>query len=216
MRELLIVGGGGFGRETAQMVAGLPEWRLAGFLEDDSTRVGELVDGVPVLGDPAENIARRPGAAVVVCTGNTRDYGSRERIVNRLGLPADRYATLVHPTAWVSRNSTLGPGTVLLAGVVLTASVTVGAHVSVMPHVTLTHDDVVHDYTTIASGARLSGNVRVGPGAYVGAGALVREGRTVGAGALVGMGAVVLHDVPPREVWIGSPAHRLRTQGDPS
>ena len=33
---------------------------------------------------------------------------------------------------------------------------------------------------------------------------------TVGAWSLVGMGSVVLHDVPPGEVWAGNPARLIR------
>jgi sugar O-acyltransferase (sialic acid O-acetyltransferase NeuD family) len=208
-RDLLIVGSGGFARETAQLVTALPEWRLAGFLDDDPVGHGGTVDGVKVLG-PAEEALHRTDAQVVVCTGSPRDYGSRARIVARLGLPADRFAVLVHPMAVVAPSCTVGPGSVLLAGVVLTASVRVGAHVAVMPHATLTHDDVVEDFVTIASGVRLGGGVRVGPGAYLGAGAMVREGRTIGPGALVGMGALVLSDVPAGQVWVGAPARFLR------
>jgi acetyltransferase-like isoleucine patch superfamily enzyme len=94
---------------------------------------------------------------------------------------------------------------------VLTADVTVGSHVAVMPQAVLTHDDVVGDYATIASGVRLGGGAVLEPGAYVGAGALIREGVTVGGRSLVGMGSVVLRDVPPGEVWAGNPAGFLRS-----
>jgi acetyltransferase-like isoleucine patch superfamily enzyme len=74
----------------------------------------------------------------------------------------------------------------------------------------LTHDDVVHDYATIASGVRLGGAVTVADGAYIGAGSLIREDVTVGAWAQVGLGSVVLRDVPPGQVWVGNPARYLR------
>jgi acetyltransferase-like isoleucine patch superfamily enzyme len=99
---------------------------------------------------------------------------------------------------------------------VLTAAVRVGAHVAVMPHVVLTHDDVVEDHVTLASGVRLGGGVRLERGAYVGSGALVRERTTVGAWSLIGMGSAVLGDVPPGEVWVGSPARRLRAADAPA
>ncbi|MET7455295.1 NeuD/PglB/VioB family sugar acetyltransferase [Streptomyces sp. NPDC005574] len=215
MSALLVVGAGGFARETAQAVADAGEAKLLGHLDDDPALHGTEVDGVPVLGG-CDLVHELPEARVVICVGNPGDYAARARLVRRLGLPANRYATVVHPTASVSGTSVVGPGSVLLAHCVLTAAVRVGAHVAVMPHVVLTHDDVVGDCATLASGVRLGGGVRLGRGAYVGSGALVREGTTVGAWSLVGMGSTVLGDVPPGEVWAGSPARRLRAAPAPA
>jgi sugar O-acyltransferase (sialic acid O-acetyltransferase NeuD family) len=213
-RDLYIVGAGGFARETAQLLAAcIPalgqSLRLLGFLDDNPALVGHTVDGVPVLG-PSAAVYDAPYAGVVLCVGSPRDPLSRMRLADRLDLPPQRYATVVHPTASVSVDSVLGPGTVLLAQSVLTAGVRVGAHVAMMPRVVLTHDDVVEDYVTLASGVLLGGGVRVGRGAYMGAGAMVREYVTIGAGSVVGMGSVVLEDVPAGEVWAGNPARRLR------
>jgi sugar O-acyltransferase (sialic acid O-acetyltransferase NeuD family) len=216
--DLVIFGSGGFARETAQVIHALnaagAAWRLLGYLDDDPARHGLTIDGTPVLGG-RDLIEQLSEASVVVCTGRPSNYVSRLRIADDLGLPPERYATIVHPSAAVSPSSSVGPGTVLLAHVVLTAAVTVGAHVAVMPNVTLTHDVVVDDFATIASGVNLGGGVRVGRAAYLGAGALIGENRTVGAFSLVGMGAVVTHDVPDREVWAGVPARPMRAADIP-
>lgn len=213
MRDLVIVGAGGFARETAAAARAAnrlrPTWRLRGFVDDNPALRGIERSGLPVVGG-TDALDQMPDVAVVICVGNPKNYRARERLVHRLGLPADRYATVVHPAAEVGSGSTVGPGTVLLAGAVLTADVAVGAHVAIMPQVVLTHDCVVGDYVTIASGVRLGGGAVLAPGAYVGAGALVREKVTVGARSLVGMGSVVLRDVPPDEVWAGNPARHLR------
>ncbi|MGR4880766.1 NeuD/PglB/VioB family sugar acetyltransferase [Streptomyces sp. LARHCF249] len=221
--DLLIVGAGGFARETAQAVRDVaaadraqgraPRWRLAGHLDDDPALHGREVDGAVVLGG-SQRVHELGDARVVVCVGSPRDYAVRARLVRRLGLPASRYATVVHPTAAVSGSSVLGAGSVLLAHCVLTAAVRVGCHVAVMPQVVLTHDDTVGDFATLASGVRLGGGVRVRRGAYVGAGALVREYAEVGAWSLTGIGSTVLADVPAGEVWAGTPARRLRRAAD--
>ncbi len=163
--------------------------------------------GLPVLG-PIE-LAASLDVAVVICTAKPVVGCSRRGLVDRLGLPAGQLPSLVHPTASLANSTVLGPGCVVLAGVVATAQVSIGSHVAVMPQVVMTHDDVIEDFVTLASGVRLGGAVRVAMEAYLGAGALVREGVTVGRAALVGMGAVVLDDVPPGEVWAGVPSRRL-------
>jgi len=215
-RELLIVGAGGFGRETVEAVRALnavsARWRLAGYLDDDPARHGTMIEGIPVLGG-IEKLGDMPDASVVVCTGRPGNYRSRPAIVERLGLPSERYATIIHPSASVRVGSRSGPGTVLLAQTALTTAITIGSHVAVMPHVVLTHDDVIDDFATMASGVCLGGNVRVGPCAYVGAGALVRENCSIGSGALVGMGAIVTRDIPDDEVWAGVPARYIRKAG---
>jgi sugar O-acyltransferase (sialic acid O-acetyltransferase NeuD family) len=205
VKDLVIVGAGGFARETA---AAAMDWRVRGFVDDDPALHGTTRSGLPILG--GVGTVREMDAAVVVCVGNPRNYTARKRIVERLGLPVERYATVVHPAAQIGAGSTAGPGSVLLAGAVLTADVVVGPHVAVMPHAVLTHDDRVAGYATIASGVRLGGSAVLDTGAYVGAGALIREGVTVGAWSLVGMGSVVLHDVPPGQIWAGNPARKLR------
>jgi len=213
LSELVVIHTGGFARETVEAVRAVnqqrPTWELLGFLDDRPELADTWVDGLPVLG-PVSELERYGNAHVVVCAGGPQDYFSRRQVVDRLGLPSERYATIVHPAAVVPSACTVGPGSVLLAGVVTTTKVRVAAHVAVEAGVVLSHDDVVGSYATLGPGVCLAGTVKIGEGAYVGTGAVIHQERTVGAWPLVGMGAVVLDDVPPAEVWVGVPARRLR------
>lgn len=215
LTPLLIVGAGGFGRETAAAVHRIngvrPQWDLLGFLDDEPALLGREFEGARVLGRVDDGIAAHPSARVVVCTGRPENYFNRCQIVRRLGLPPERYATIVHPDASIAPTVVIGQGSVVLAGSVATAQSWIGNHVAVMPIVAITHDDEIGDFATLASGVRLGGGVRVGRGAYVGAGALVRETLTVGAWSLVAMGAVVTRPIPRAELWAGVPARRRGT-----
>lgn len=211
---LVLVGAGGFARETAEVVrainAASSVWDLLGFADDDPARHGQEIDGIRVIGSSQQVLDEHPNARVVVCTGSPANYFSRKRIVRRLAIDDDRYARLVHPMASVPASATLGCGTVVLATTVLTSAVVVGSHVALMPGVVLTHDDVIESFVTFGAGVRVAGGVRIAEGAYIGSGALIREQRAIGAWSLVGMGSVVTRDVPPAEVWVGSPARCVR------
>jgi sugar O-acyltransferase (sialic acid O-acetyltransferase NeuD family) len=209
VRPLLLVGAGGFARETAEAVRAVnavqPTWDLLGYLDEDPARHGELVGGLPVLG-PLALVADHADAQLVLCSGRPGNYLSRPHIATRLALDDERYATVVHPTASVGSTCRVGAGTVLLAHVDLTADVVVGRHVAVMPHAVLTHDVRVGDYATLAAGVRVAGACRLGEACYIGSGACLRERIVVGDRALVGMASVVTRDVPPERLWYGAPA----------
>lgn len=209
LRDLLLVGAGGFAREAAEAVRAVnssaPTWRLLGFLDDDPAKQGASIGGLPVLGE-VDSVGRYPDALLLLCPGRPDNYVSRALLAERLGLPDERFATVVHPAATLGTTSSIGAGSILLANVDLTADVTVGRHVVVMPQVVLTHDVQIGDWATIAAGVRVGGGCRVGRGAYLGSGACLRENRSVGEWSLIGMGSVVTHDVPPRRLWFGAPA----------
>jgi sugar O-acyltransferase (sialic acid O-acetyltransferase NeuD family) len=211
-RDLLIVGCGGFGRETAAAVRAInaerPLWRLVGFLDDTPSLWGEDVSGVRVLG-PAEYVSDHPDAAVAITTGRPDDYLTRPAIRARLGLAADRLATLIHPRAAVGWGCSVGAGSILLANSTLTADCSIGSLVAVMPGVVVPHDVIVGDHVTLASAAVAGGGCVIADGAYIGSGARIREGVRIGERSLIGMGSVVTRDVPAERLWRGAPARDI-------
>ena len=73
MKELIIYGAGGFGREVAAMVQQInqvkPSWNLIGFY-DDALAVGSIIDELPLLESPDSNRRHREVLNVVVAIAN--------------------------------------------------------------------------------------------------------------------------------------------------
>lgn len=212
IRELLLVGAGGLGREAAEAVHAVnavrETWSLIGFLDDDPAKHGTVIGGLRVL-DRIDAVEAYPSAQLLLCPVRPDNYVTRRLLADRLGLDDERYATVVHPTATVGTTCAVGPGSLLLAHVDLTADVSVGRHVVIMPQVVLTHDVRVDDCATLGAGVRLGGGCHVSEGAYVGSGSCVREMIHVGRWAMIGMGSVVTRDIPAERLWWGAPARDM-------
>jgi len=211
--DLIIIGAGATGREIADVVSDINRhartWNLLGFLDDDAAKQNNTINGLKVLG--TINAAMQYEAHFLIGIAVSRDMGRRRKIVNQLGLPLERYATLIHPSARVSPSTILGRGTILMQNVVVTSNAVIGDHVIIQYGVAIAHDGIIEDFSTIAPGAIVAGTVRIGQGAYLGAGSMIKNGLTIGEGALVGIGAVVVSNVPADTTVIGNPARPLPT-----
>ncbi len=209
-KDLIIIGAGGSGREVADAIGDMTEeWNLLGYLDDDPLKQGKIINGVSVLGK-IEDVVEYPNCYFIMILGNPRDLFIRKRFVEQLKIEIERYATIVHPAAWVSRYATIGHDTFVMPGTTIMPNVRIGNHVAISANTHIAHDTRVGDYVGMANSASVAGRVTIEEGAFIGANASIREDITIGQWSLIGMGSVVVENVPPYEVWVGNPAKFVR------
>jgi len=101
------------------------------------------------------------------------------------------------------RNVRADSGVYLADGVKLRSHgpITIGPWSSLAPEVM-----VASGGHSIRDLAPTSSPITIGKGVFVGARALILEGVTIGDHAMIGAGAIVVRDIPPLAVAVGSPA----------
>lgn len=204
MKQIVIIGFGGFGREVAWLAKDCGR-SVLGFL-DDKAEPGSH-GAYNVLGKVAE-WQKFANAEFVVAIGSPR---VRKTVVDQLlseGLEA--FATLVHPSVMMDESVKVGKGTVICAGTIATVDISIGEHVILNLNVTVGHDDIIHDFVTVAPMVALSGNVTLSPGTEVGTGAAIRQGVEMAAGSMLGMGGVLTKNTEKNTIYIGSPAKAFK------
>jgi len=207
VKPLVILGAGGFARETLDTIDALnavsPTWDVLGFIVDSPYgRVGDLVNDKPILGD-FEWLAHHRDVSVICGVGAPE---VRLQMVSRSALLGARFASVIHPTTIRTRWLTLGEGVVITAGCVMSNTIHIRDHVHVNPACVIGHDVTIDSFVSLAPGVRVSGNVRIEEGAYLGTGANVIEKKSIGEWSIVGAGSTVVKDVPPNTTVVGVPA----------
>jgi carbonic anhydrase/acetyltransferase-like protein (isoleucine patch superfamily) len=205
LRDLILLGGGVHGSEMVEIVERInraaPTWNLLGMISPHVAPAGQMRNGCPVLGLP-DTLDRYPDALFVP----DNEWP--------LELPPDeRLASIVDPSAWVSRTARIGPGCVLYPNCFVGLNATVGRRVFCLSGCVINHDCIVEERTVMACGVTLAGSVTVESGCYLGQSCTVRQRLRIGRGSLIGMGAVVVNDIPANSVVVGNPG-RVRRQRD--
>jgi sugar O-acyltransferase (sialic acid O-acetyltransferase NeuD family) len=213
VRPLVFLSAGGTSADVLGFVDDLNAQELRfdpiGFLDDAAAKQGTTFCGLPVLGT-LPDVTKFPGVQFVNCLGSPANYWLRGQVADALGLAPQRFATLVHPSAVISRHSSIGDGTIVYPYAFIGSATRLGRQTLVMSHASINHEVIIGEFAIIASGAVILGKVTLGAHSYIGAGASVRQGLSVGERSLIGMGSVVVEDVGPDSIAMGIPAKAAR------
>ncbi len=202
MEHLIIVGAGGHGKVVADVAAKSGKYTKISFL-DDGTRTECL--GIPVIGklNDAEEYVNT--AEFFVAIGNA-DF--RYRIICNLVNIGAQIATLIHPTAVIGYDVTIGGGTVVMAGAVINPSAHIGEGCIINTASSVDHDCKIGNYSHVSVGAHVAGEVEVGVATWIGAGATVSNKISICSRCMIGAGAVVVKDITEPGTYVGVPAQK--------
>ena len=210
MKNLIIIGAGGFGREmfgASREAVGFGErFRIKGFLDANPSALDGFSGYPEIVGSP-ETYHPVPDDVFITALGN---IASRRRCVEMVKARGGVFIPVIHRSASLGPNVTIGEGSFVAHNVVLTADVKVGRHACVFHGSVIGHDTVLGDYSHVYSLVSIGGSVCVGDGASVFPGAKIVPRITIGAGATVGIGSTVVRDVEAGLTVFGSPAERFR------
>jgi sugar O-acyltransferase (sialic acid O-acetyltransferase NeuD family) len=205
MKDLIIIGAGGLGREVAWLVERINQdkrsWNLLGFVDDSEELQGKEINGYKVLGKSKWLLEQKSGMEVVCAVGSSL---IRKKITE--GLEDIKFATLIDPSVIGSDRVKIGCGCIICAGTIMTVDISLDDHVIINPNCTIGHDSDLKKFVTLYPSVNVSGNTLLGECVEVGTGSQIIQNKKIGRGTIVGAGAVVVKDLPESCTAIGIPA----------
>ena len=209
MKDIVIIGAGGFGREVAWLIEDINkknmEWNILGFVDDNKTIQGTEVNGYRVVGDI--DWLKEQELFVVNAIG---DPIIKKKVMDRLDGSKNQYPVLIHPSVIYSESVNFGEGSIVCAGNIITVNIEIGKHVIINLDCTIGHDANIGDYSTILPSVNVSGFVKTEECVSIGTGSAIIQGVSIGKNTVVGAGAIVVKDLPANCTAVGSPAKPIK------
>ncbi|WP_417873721.1 acetyltransferase [Xanthomarina gelatinilytica] len=211
MKDIVIIGAGGFGREIKVLIDDInkirPTFNFLGFY-DDGIEQGTLINGFKVLGDIAAVNAVSSSIQVVIAIGAPN---IKRKVIEQLENSNIEYPVLIHPSVICSDDFvSIGKGSIICAGNILTCNIEIQDFVILNLMCTVGHDTIIKKYASFMPSVNISGEVIIHEGVYVGTGAKIINQLEIGENTIVGAGAVVSKSLPPNCTAVGIPAKIIK------
>lgn len=204
--KLGIYGAGGLGREICETAMVLGSWDEIVFIDDFNQ---EEIHGIRRMSynDFRSGISEKDAEIVIALGEPTHKKGLREKVEK------DGYslATVIHPSANISRFSRLGKGMIVRAQAVVSVDTFIGDNVTIMEHTYIGHDVTIGCDSQVSANVSIGGNVSIGSSTFIGAGVSIKERINIGSDVVVGMGAIVLDDISDDIIYHNAIGKSYRT-----
>ena len=213
-KKVIIIGGEGNGGVIAACIEdnrkrfGDLEWEVAGFVNDYETQVC----GYPVLGgtDDVQELLKNPDYHFMWGIHMIGRNILTEKTFRKVNIPRERFATIVHKTAFVADSAVLEPGVFVMSNCYVGAQARLGQCSLMMANSLVGHNTTVGPLCHFSVGSITSSYITIGLCSDVTLGAKVIEKVKIGDFAVAGAGSLVTHNIPDYEIHVGTPGKFMK------
>lgn len=206
-KELIIIGAGGHGKVAAECADLMRSYGRISFFDNLFPNLTQVCHW-PVIakGNELTNLESLH-TDYFVAIGNNK---IRQKVTKQLLYAGCRIATLIHPSAVISRLATIEHGTLICANATVNIDTIVSEGCIINTGASVDHDCHLSHFVHVAPGARLAGAVSIGEASFIGIGSVILPNIVVGKHCTLGAGSTLLHHLADYSVAVGSPAKVIK------
>ena len=221
MKQLVIVGARGYGREVCDLLENNKDQcrlfiggedfnsrslLIKGFLDDKVDALDGKGCWPPIIG-AVETYEIQPDDIFFCALG---DSHWRKYYSEMFGRKGGHFLTVIHKTALVSPLASIGEGSLISAYSLISSNVIIGNQVIIQPFSNFGHDVRVGDYVSIESYVFLGGYSSVGELSTMHTKSSIVPHKSIGKECVVGIGSVVMRNFKDGLKVFGNPALVLK------
>mgnify|MGYP001430993618 CR=1 FL=1 len=198
MNNIVIIGAGGHASACIDVIEMQGDYKIAGLV--DNMRLTSK-SGYPIIGndDDLPDLRKKYDYALIAI-GQIKSPNLRKNIFNLLNELKFILPVIISPKSYVSKNSNIKSGSVIMHDVVINAGASIGYNCIINSKTLIEHDVSVGNNCHISTGAIINGGVSIGDNNFIGSGVVTRQNINIANNCIIGAGKVLMANVKSNEV----------------
>jgi sugar O-acyltransferase (sialic acid O-acetyltransferase NeuD family) len=208
MKPLILIGGGGHCKSVID-VAECAGYTILGIL-DRPEEVGKKVLSYEVIGTDDDMAKYADQVEFIVTVGQIKSPKLRIKLHEMIDQAGGRLATIIAPTAHVSKYAKVGAGSVVMHQAVVNADAKIGKGCIINTFSNIEHDVEIGDYCHVSTGAMVNGGAYLANGTFLGSQSVVNQGVRIEWGGVIASLSVVNMNITEKGIYAGNPAKLIK------
>jgi len=212
LEKIIFIGASNSFKEVYPIIKALnklrPIYSVEGILDDNEDLKNKFLDGIPIIGT-LDKAKQYDGYRFVFGIGSFKTRFQRKEILKRIGLPPERFITLIHPDASIDKSARIGFGAIIHPGVTICHDAVLEDFTITTFNVTIGPHAIIKKYAMVTTATIVLSDSTIGESAFIGVNSVIGENIEIGSSAAVVMGSVVFRNIPSGSIVQGNPAKVL-------
>ena len=213
-RVLLIGGASGAGAIAVEAILRTAHQRPAGIIDTNPKTHGQIVHGVPVLGDRTAipglwRDGQFDGAIILF----TDDIDDRAELFNALVADGVRMTNVIDPSVSIRTDVKMGVGNAIMANGFIAHSVEIGNNNFLASHNVIEHHSKVGDHNAFGPRCTACGRVTIGSYVRFGMHVGIEPYLTIGDRCIIASGTTLTSSVPASTIVKARSTNEFRPRG---
>lgn len=209
MNNLIIIGAGGMGRTmydlARESIGYNDKYIIKGFIDDNTHVLDNFIGYPPILGTIKDYIPQ-PGDVFTCSIGGH----IRKQCIQKLTARGAEFISLIHNTARIGTNVTMGKGTIIGTYTTIAADAKIGDFNFIQSLTIIGHDVIIGSWNRIDSQVMMVGGTKMGDNNMIHTGSMINHNVIIGDNCTIGACSFVSMNVDSGMTLFSSPARRLK------
>lgn len=207
MKNLIIIGAGGMGREVfslaKQCIGYNKVFTIKGFIDDRLNTLASFSNTYPPIIENISNYQVEKDDVFICSIGDVKIKRACIDIIIKKG---GKFISLVHPMAIINETASIGEGVIVFPYAIVGSEAIVGKHTLLQSYSVIAHDVVLGDFCRIDVQSVCIGGVKIGNCVTIHTASIINHKVVVEDNAKIAAGSFVIKKVKKSTTVHGNPA----------